>query len=134
MLTRRRGSNDLVFPSMLGRLRDSSNTEADWRANRERLGYPTLTSHAFRKTVATALDTSGMSARAIAEYLGHKRPSMTQDVYMSRTTGTEMAAATLGGMFGVSSESDGERARKKPRTGESSRLFVHPPGLEPGTH
>lgn len=97
-------SADLVFPSMQGKLRDTSNTEADWRANRDRLGYPGLTSHAFRKTVATALDVSGLSARAIAEYLGHKRPSMTQDIYMSRRAGGEESAAKLTRMFGVSSE------------------------------
>jgi len=97
-------SPDLVFPSVLGKLRDTSNTEADWRANRDRLGYAGLTSHAFRKTVATALDVSGLSARAIAEYLGHKRPSMTQDVYMSRRAGGHASATNLSRMFGVSSE------------------------------
>ena len=97
-------SDELVFPSMLGKLRDTSNTEADWRVNRDRLGYPGLSSHAFRKTVATALDVSGLSARAIAEYLGHKRPSMTQDVYMSRRAGGDESAEKLTRMFGVSSE------------------------------
>ena len=104
LLRRRERISELVFPSMLGNLRDTSNTEADWRAHRDRLGYPGLTSHAFRKTVATALDVSGLSARAIAEYLGHKQPSMTQDVYMSRNTGSSAAALKLGAMFGVSSE------------------------------
>jgi len=104
LLRRRERISELVFPSMLGNLRDTSNTEADWRAHRDRLGYPGLTSHAFRKTVATALDVSGLSARAIAEYLGHKQPSMTQDVYMSRNTGSSVAALKLGAMFGVSSE------------------------------
>lgn len=97
-------SDELVFPSMLGKLRDTSNTESDWRANRDRLGFPGLSSHAFRKTVATALDVSGLSARAIAEYLGHKRPSMTQDVYMSRRAGGDESAEKLTRMFGVSSE------------------------------
>ncbi|TFC55365.1 site-specific integrase [Cryobacterium sp. TMT2-17-1] len=96
---------NLVFPSMLGKLRDTSNTESDWRANRERLGYPSFTSHGFRKTVATALDAAGLSARDIAEYLGHKNPSMTQDVYMARNTQSVKAAAALSAMFGVSSGS-----------------------------
>ena len=113
MLSRREHLSDVVFPSILGRLRDASNTEADWRANRAHLGYAGMTSHAFRKTVATALDTAGMSTPAIAEYLSHKRPSMTQDVYMSRTTGTEMVAVTLGGMFGASSESVAESVMTK---------------------
>ena len=96
---------DLVFPSMLGKLRDTSNTESDWRDNRERLGYPGFTSHGFRKTVATALDAAGLSARDIADYLGHKHPSMTQDVYMARNTQSVKAAAALSAMFGVSSGS-----------------------------
>lgn len=98
--------NELVFPSMLGKLRDGNNTERDWRLHRERLGFPKVTSHSFRKTVATALDQAGMSARAIAEYLGHKQPSMTQDVYMSRNTGSADAAARLTRIYGVSSGSE----------------------------
>jgi len=39
---------------------------------------------AFRKTVATLVDDSGLSARIGADQLGHARPSMTQDVYISR--------------------------------------------------
>jgi len=95
---------DLVFPSMFGKLRDTSNTESDWRTSRDRLGYPGFSSHGFRKTVATALDSAGLSARDIADYLGHAHPSMTQDVYMARNTGSAIAAAALGSMFGVSSE------------------------------
>jgi integrase len=95
----------LVFPSVLGKLRDPSNTETNWRSNRGRLGHPDFKLHGFRKTVATALDAAGLSARDIAEYLGHKRPSMTQDVYMSRTTQSAKAAAALDSKFGVSSGS-----------------------------
>ncbi|GAB3389209.1 site-specific integrase [Humibacter soli] len=96
---------DLVFPSLLGKLRDPANTESDWRHNRARLGYPNLVPHGLRKTVATALDAAGLSARDIAEYLGHKRPSMTQDVYMSRSTQSAKAAAALDSKYGVSTGS-----------------------------
>ena len=41
------------------------------------------------------LDTSGMSARAIAEHLGHERPSMTQDAYMAKNTEGVQAAKAL---------------------------------------
>jgi integrase len=33
--------------------------------------------HAFRHLVATRLDAKGLSAREIADYLGHERVSMT---------------------------------------------------------
>ena len=50
--------------------------------------------HAFRHLVATRLDKAGLSAREIADYLGHERVSMTQDVYMSRkSTGANASAA-----------------------------------------
>lgn len=103
LLVRRRAAVDgeLVFPSMLGRLRDVENTQDDWRRNRARLGYPTMTTHALRKTCATALDVQGLSARAIAEYLGHKQPSMTQDRYMSRAAGGRQAADKLDAMCWV---------------------------------
>ncbi|MGI8993643.1 MAG: tyrosine-type recombinase/integrase [Nocardioidaceae bacterium] len=39
-----------------------------------RLGRP----HTYRKTVATMLDQVGLSARTIADQLGHSRISMTQ--------------------------------------------------------
>lgn len=41
-----------------------------------------VTSHTYRRTVATRLDDAGLSACAIADHLGHAKPSMTQDVFM----------------------------------------------------
>jgi integrase len=54
-----------------------------------------ITSHNFRKTTATILDSAGQSARQIADQLGHARPSMTQDVYMGRRTKNPGAAEAL---------------------------------------
>ena len=45
---------------------------------------PEVTSHSFRKTVATLIDDGGLSARIGADQLGHAKVSMTQDRYMSR--------------------------------------------------
>lgn len=50
-------------------------------------GFAWVASHAFRKTAATILDEAGLSARVIANQLGHARPRLTQDVYMTRNTG-----------------------------------------------
>ena len=49
----------------------------------------------FRKTVATRLDEAGLSARQIADHLGHNRPSLTQDVYMGRGLASPEAATAL---------------------------------------
>jgi integrase len=43
-----------------------------------------VTSHSFRKTVATLIDDEGLSSRIGADQLGHAKVSMTQDKYMSR--------------------------------------------------
>jgi integrase len=43
-----------------------------------------VSSHSFRKTVATLIDDAGLSARIGADHLSHAKVSMTQDRYMSR--------------------------------------------------
>ena len=54
---------------------------------------PEVTSHSFRKSMATMIDDAGMSARIGADQLGHAKVSMTQDRYMRRgKVHTEVAA------------------------------------------
>jgi len=77
------------------RPRDPSNTQREIGERREDLGYPGLSTHAFRKTVATILDRAGLSATEIADYLGHENPSMTQDVYMNTLRGSMKATGVL---------------------------------------
>ena len=60
-----------------------------------RAGFDWVTSHSFRKTTATLLDQAGLSARVIADQLGHARPSMTQDFYMGRKVVDARAVAAL---------------------------------------
>jgi len=74
----------MAFPSSTGTWRDPDNFNANWRKVRDQLGVPDVTSHSFRKTVATLLDDAGLSARIAADQLGHSRVSMTTDVYMAR--------------------------------------------------
>ena len=47
-------------------------------------GVPDVTSHSFRKSLATLIDEEGLSARIGADHLGHARVSETQDTYMAR--------------------------------------------------
>lgn len=100
LLRRRIADPDLatglvMFPSPLGRVRDVGNTTADLRRALDAAGFEWVTSHVFRKSVATWLDQAGLSARAIADHLGHAQPSMTQDVYMGRRVATSEAAERL---------------------------------------
>jgi len=87
--------DDPVFPAPKGGLRDPSNTQADLKDSLEWCGLPWVTSHVFRKTTATLLDTAGLSARAIADQLGHAQPSITQNVYMGRKIASTEAANVL---------------------------------------
>lgn len=101
---------DLVFPNTRGRLRDVGNTGKMLRKVRGD-DFAWVKSHTARRTVATLLDDQGLTARAIADQLGHARPSMTQDVYMGRRIVGE-ARSPLDGMFGQASvpEDDGDAA------------------------
>jgi integrase len=49
----------------------------------------------FRKTAATELDRAGLSARQIADQLGHAQASMTQDRYLGRRAVDRTAADAL---------------------------------------
>ena len=90
MLTRRRlaghppGPAGVIFTSPTGLIRDPSNTQADLRQALDRTGYPWVSSHVFRKTVASRLDDEGYGIRHIADQLGHSRPSTTMDYYLGR--------------------------------------------------
>lgn len=96
------GPDALVFTDSKGGLRDVGNTGKDLRKARGD-EFAWVTSHTARKTVATLLDGQGLSARAIADQLGHARPSMTQDVYMGRKV-VGQVASPLDGLFGPPSE------------------------------
>jgi integrase len=93
--TTRPAAAGVVFPSPSGALRDPHNTSSDLRKVFDAAGYPWVTSHVFRKTVATRLDEAGLTARQIADHLGHNRPSLTQDVYLGRGLASPEAATAL---------------------------------------
>jgi len=87
-----------VFPSSTGSLRDPDNTRKGLRRALSGSEWEGLHPHAVRHLVATRLDEAGLSAREIADYLGHAQVSMTQDVYMNRRTVGLAAAEALEGL------------------------------------
>lgn len=92
----RQGPNSagVIFPSSTGTLRDPDNFGKQWREVRDDLGLPDVSSHSFRKAVATLIDDNGLSSRVAADQLGHARVSMTTDTYMTRRqVHIEVAAA-----------------------------------------
>ncbi|XVV05477.1 site-specific integrase [Actinosynnema sp. CA-248983] len=99
VLRARRSENaqpgDPVFTAPRGGLRDPSNTNADLKEAFAKAGYSWVTSHVYRKTVASMMDDAGLSARAAADQLGHAKVSMTQDKYFKRKVSRTGAAAIL---------------------------------------
>lgn len=95
------GEQPMIFPSTAGTWRDPDNFNARWAQARKDLGVPDVTSHSFRKTLATLIDDEGLSARIGADHLGHARVSETQDTYMARgRTHTKVADLMDRTLFG----------------------------------
>ena len=97
-------ADEPVFSDTLGGLRDPSNTRRDLRNARGETEFAWVTSHVFRKTAATILDEAGLSARTVADQLGHARPSLTQDVYLGRKAVSRDAADALESALDTESE------------------------------
>lgn len=85
-----------VFPNAFGTWRDRNNVGRSLRkfgkANPE---FSWVTSHTFRKTAITIMDQQGLSARMIAGYVGHARPSITMDSYMDKRLEDRRASDAL---------------------------------------
>ncbi|MFC8504583.1 tyrosine-type recombinase/integrase [Pedococcus sp. NPDC057267] len=78
------GPEEPVFGTIDGGFREPR-TVSRWLFQvREANGMEWVTTHTWRKTTASVLDGSGITARMIADQLGHSRVSMTQDVYLGR--------------------------------------------------
>ncbi|MDL9948565.1 site-specific integrase [Gordonia sp. ABSL11-1] len=88
------GELDLVFATRLGTPVDPDVFNGRWRRIRDVIGFGWVSTHTFRKSVATLIDGAGLSARIAADQLGHARISMTQDTYMGRNT-THVAVADI---------------------------------------
>jgi integrase len=95
------GLDDPVFPSQTLGWRSPSNMQRSVRRMRLRIGYPKLTTHDGRRSVATALDKSGQSARVISLVLRQAKPSMAQDRYMDLRSPSPEAAAALDRLHGA---------------------------------
>lgn len=89
------GPEEPVFGTIDAGFREPRNV-GRWLAEaRTKAGMEWVTSHAWRKTTASVLDDSGLTARLIADQLGHSRVSMTQDVYLGRGAADPRVVAAL---------------------------------------
>jgi hypothetical protein len=67
------GEHRMIFPTSAGTCRDPDNLDNQWRKVRGALGVPDVTSHSFRKSVATMIDDAGLSARIGHAQLPHSK-------------------------------------------------------------
>ncbi|TWF94407.1 tyrosine-type recombinase/integrase [Saccharopolyspora dendranthemae] len=102
MLTERRAKLGQVDPgkpvftnSRGGYLNFANLTNRVWLPFRKRAGYEWVTFHTLRKTFATLLDGAGLTAREIADLLGHSNPWTTLNTYMGRGQETRRSADVL---------------------------------------
>jgi integrase len=84
-----------LFPDVNGGFRDPANVRRELREARGKEALAWITSHTFRKTAATILDEAALSARLVADQLGHSRTSTTQDFYLGRRSVDSQAADAL---------------------------------------
>lgn len=85
-----------VFPGpRSGRLRDATNVGRYLKEAFTKAGYGWATFHTFRRTAITTMDDAGMTARQIADHVGHARITTTLDDYMGRKRMSPAAARAL---------------------------------------
>jgi integrase len=106
-----------LFPDVNGGFRDPANVRREFREARGQEELAWITSHSFRKTAATILDQAALSARLVADQLGHARPSMTQDVYMGRRAVDSQAALALEAALRGASREDVQRGKSMTEDG-----------------
>ncbi|PWV74063.1 Integrase [Prauserella marina] len=95
------------FPSTVGTLRDPDNTRKYIRLVVKGTAFEGLHPHDWRHYVAGVLDDAGLTARQIADYLGHERVSTTQDEYMERGVVGEQASIALASRLPATVQRDG---------------------------
>lgn len=97
VLTERRrlpylGEQTVIFPSTAGTLRDPNNFNKQWRQVRDQLGAAGVTTHSFRKSLATLIDDEGLSTRIGADHLRpHQRFDDSRQVHEPGRVHTQVA-------------------------------------------
>jgi integrase len=103
MLSRRTDSatsGSPLFPSASGSWLDPSNVVHRIREAFDECGYGWVTSHVFRKTVATVLDEAGLPTGTVADQLGNSR-AIAEKHYIARRVANEQAADALENIVGA---------------------------------
>lgn len=93
---------DLLFKSSEGELLDGSTVTRYWFARvLERAGLPPMRFHDLRHSAVTAMLEDGVSARAVADIVGHSDVATTLSLYASTTRGMhDKALAAMNARYG----------------------------------
>jgi len=83
----------LVFSTLEGGLISPDNLSRDWARTVRRLKLPPVSFHSLRHTHASMLLSSGVDVLTVSRRLGHRKPSITLDVYGHLIDGADEAAA-----------------------------------------
>lgn len=87
-----------LWPAWSGGWSDPSNVIHRIREAMDECGYDWVTSHVFRKTVATVLDEDGLPIGAVADQLGNSR-QVAEKRYVAKRVANEASADALGRML-----------------------------------
>lgn len=91
-------SSRRAFFSATGTLQDPSSFRAQWRTAAAAIGFPWVTPHTFRKTVAARVaDVEGLAAASA--YLGHSHEAVTAGHYRARARDAADMRAPLAGFW-----------------------------------
>lgn len=82
---RRKNDNDVVFLSYYQHMRDPSNTQQELKRRYEAAKLQDISTHIFRKTVATKLHLAQVPDSEIANQMGHTSISTTRRYYIGRS-------------------------------------------------
>ena len=86
---------DLVFPSEMGTPVTGSNIRRAFRKLLAASGLPKIRFHDLRHTSASLMLNHGIPVIIVSQRLGHKKPSITSDVYGHIIPGKQEEAAQL---------------------------------------
>lgn len=96
LLRRRQAKGGPVFPDAFGGLLDPSNVSSKkLRPALKAIGYGRVTSHYVRRSVGSELNEAGLSAREVADVLGHADSRVTEKHYMRPYADNPRAKAAI---------------------------------------
>lgn len=90
-------SENLVFPSPVGKAREIGDVDKHLRLERDTLGCEgvDITSHSFRKTCSSILHKQGVNSKDVGDYLGHDDSHITDSVYIAKNLNSAKSAEEI---------------------------------------